>query len=115
MQSDNFDPAEAVPSEDTPADDDSWIQVQFFFVRCCGSSLKLPILPSLLVEGISEGSIELLGWDERNGLLFANAWAQPCSSCLRMLRGALDRAFTGIEDYEYENDEEGEGGKWFSE
>lgn len=72
------------------------------------------MLPSLLVEGISEGSIEPLGWDERDGLLYANAWAQPCSSCLRRLRDALDRAFTGIEDSEHENDE-GEGGEWFSE
>lgn len=73
------------------------------------------MLPSLLVEEMTLGNIEPLGWDERTGLLFANAWGQPCSTCLRRLRDVLSRAFTGVE-YEDQETEEGEGeGEWSSE
>lgn len=73
------------------------------------------MLPTLLVEEMTLGNIEPLGWDERSGLLYANAWAQPCSSCLRRLRDALSRAFTGIGYDEQADESGGEGGEWSSE
>lgn len=77
-----------------------WLTIHFTFARCCGSSLQLPMLPALLVEEIEAGQIEPLGWDERNGVLYANAHGRPCSSCLRKLRDELCRLLLGIDYYD---------------
>lgn len=77
-----------------------WLTIHFTFARCCGSSLQLPMLPALLVGEIESGQIEPLGWDERNGVLYANAHGRPCSSCLRRLRDELCSALLGIDYYD---------------
>ena len=79
---------------------DFWLTIHFTFARCCGSSLQLPMLPALLVEEIAAGQIEPLGWDERNGILYANAHGRPCSTCLRRLRDELCRMLLGTEYYD---------------
>lgn len=61
------------------------------FARCCGSSLTLPMLPSLLIQDMLSGLIEVLGWDEENGILYANALSRPCNTCTRLLREELWR------------------------
>lgn len=115
MQGDNSRIEESIPPENITRDDDSWIQVHFFFARCCGSGLTLPMLPSLLVEEMTLGNIEPLGWDEQSGMLFANAWGQPCSTCLRRLRDALSRALTGLGYDEQTTESDEEEGEWGSE
>ena len=86
--------------DDESAHGGLWLTIHFTFARCCGSSLQLPMLPALLVEEMAAGQIEPLGWDEQNGVLYANAHGGPCSSCSRRLRDELYRLLLGIDYYD---------------
>lgn len=84
------------------------LHIKYIHPRCCGATQNLRVSTRSLMEGIENGEVEVLGWDEQEDVLHVHGGI--CKACMEDLREVAEELYVLVRERAMVMEGWGEGG-----